>query len=195
MFFTPSLRWKNKKYDCLQVKKPSEGTHFSTTRLSLRYQLHTNNYLDNKRKKNEVNQSVSKWILSVNESYQPFNLSVNESPSVHQFINKSIDQSINRSIDQSINRSIDQSFNRSITHWCRKGRGEIRICKVMYDNPWLPEGEATFAINSDGIGDAKEWSVRDQTLPLLRPELNTWIESFLRLKIIYCLRLHNCTYV
>eukprot|EP01112_Ceratiomyxa_fruticulosa_P020161 TRINITY_DN679_c0_g1_i1.p1 TRINITY_DN679_c0_g1~~TRINITY_DN679_c0_g1_i1.p1 ORF type:complete len:354 (+),score=83.45 TRINITY_DN679_c0_g1_i1:395-1456(+) len=37
----------------------------------------------------------------------------------------------------------------------RKGRGETRICKI-YDSPCLPESEATFAINSDGIGDAKE---------------------------------------
>jgi hypothetical protein len=38
---------------------------------------------------------------------------------------------------------------------CRKGRGEQRICKV-YDSPCLPEGEAVFAINPDGIGDAKD---------------------------------------
>ena len=37
----------------------------------------------------------------------------------------------------------------------RKGRGETRICKI-YDSPCLPEGEATFAINADGIGDAKD---------------------------------------
>ena len=37
----------------------------------------------------------------------------------------------------------------------RKGRGETRICKI-YDSPCLPESEATFAINSDGIGDVKE---------------------------------------
>lgn len=37
----------------------------------------------------------------------------------------------------------------------RKGRGEQRICKI-YDSPCLPEGEAVFAINSDGIGDAKD---------------------------------------
>jgi len=37
----------------------------------------------------------------------------------------------------------------------RKGRGETRICKI-YDSPSLPEAEATFAINGDGIGDAKE---------------------------------------
>jgi DNA repair protein RAD51 len=37
----------------------------------------------------------------------------------------------------------------------RKGRGEQRICKI-YDSPCLPEGEAVFAINPDGIGDAKD---------------------------------------
>lgn len=37
----------------------------------------------------------------------------------------------------------------------RKGRGETRVCKI-YDSPCLAEGEATFAINPDGIGDAKE---------------------------------------
>ena len=35
----------------------------------------------------------------------------------------------------------------------RKGRGENRICKI-YDSPCLPEGEATFAIQGSGIGDA-----------------------------------------
>jgi len=39
--------------------------------------------------------------------------------------------------------------------YLRKGRGETRICKI-YDSPCLPESEATFAINADGIGDAKE---------------------------------------
>ncbi|TRY70894.1 hypothetical protein TCAL_04459 [Tigriopus californicus] len=37
----------------------------------------------------------------------------------------------------------------------RKGRGEQRICKI-YDSPCLPESEAVFAINADGIGDAKD---------------------------------------
>jgi len=37
----------------------------------------------------------------------------------------------------------------------RKGRGEQRVCKV-YDSPCLPEGEAIFAINADGVGDAKD---------------------------------------
>ena len=37
----------------------------------------------------------------------------------------------------------------------QKGRGEQRICKI-YDSPCLPESEAIFAINADGIGDAKE---------------------------------------
>jgi DNA repair protein RAD51 len=39
--------------------------------------------------------------------------------------------------------------------YLRKGRGETRICKI-YDSPCLPESEAMFAINADGIGDAKD---------------------------------------
>ncbi|KAJ3192966.1 recombinase rad51 [Irineochytrium annulatum] len=39
--------------------------------------------------------------------------------------------------------------------YLRKGRGETRICKI-YDSPCLPEAEAVFAINADGIGDPKE---------------------------------------
>lgn len=39
--------------------------------------------------------------------------------------------------------------------YLRKGRGETRICKI-YDSPCLPESEATFSINADGIGDVKE---------------------------------------
>ncbi|XP_041468158.1 DNA repair protein RAD51 homolog 1 [Lytechinus variegatus] len=39
--------------------------------------------------------------------------------------------------------------------YLRKGRGETRICKI-YDSPCLPEAEAMFAINADGIGDAKD---------------------------------------
>ncbi|GIY84510.1 DNA repair protein RAD51 homolog 1 [Caerostris darwini] len=39
--------------------------------------------------------------------------------------------------------------------YLRKGRGETRICKI-YDSPCLPEAEAMFSINVDGIGDAKE---------------------------------------
>ncbi|KAH6563483.1 hypothetical protein BASA50_004737 [Batrachochytrium salamandrivorans] len=39
--------------------------------------------------------------------------------------------------------------------YLRKGRAETRICKI-YDSPCLPEAEAVFAINADGIGDAKE---------------------------------------
>lgn len=39
--------------------------------------------------------------------------------------------------------------------YLRKGRGENRICKI-YDSPCLPESEATFAINADGIGDATD---------------------------------------
>lgn len=34
----------------------------------------------------------------------------------------------------------------------KKGRNEQRICKI-YDSPCLPESEAIFAINADGIGD------------------------------------------
>jgi len=37
----------------------------------------------------------------------------------------------------------------------RKGRGEQRIAKI-YDSPCLPESDAVFAINSDGIGDPKD---------------------------------------
>ena len=37
----------------------------------------------------------------------------------------------------------------------RKGRGEQRVAKI-YDSPCLPEGEATFAINADGVGDARD---------------------------------------
>ncbi|KAL6077566.1 recombinase rad51 [Balamuthia mandrillaris] len=39
--------------------------------------------------------------------------------------------------------------------YLRKGRGETRICKI-YDSPCLPESEAVFAINADGIGDPKD---------------------------------------
>ncbi|KAJ1982833.1 recombinase rad51 [Dimargaris cristalligena] len=39
--------------------------------------------------------------------------------------------------------------------YLRKGRGETRICKI-YDSPCLPEAEAVFAINDDGIGDPKD---------------------------------------
>lgn len=39
--------------------------------------------------------------------------------------------------------------------YLRKGRGEARICKI-YDSPCLPESEAMFAINTDGIGDVKD---------------------------------------
>jgi len=37
----------------------------------------------------------------------------------------------------------------------RKGRGESRVCKI-YDSPLLPEGEASFGIFKDGIGDSKD---------------------------------------
>eukprot|EP00056_Hartaetosiga_gracilis_P002160 m.51379 g.51379 ORF g.51379 m.51379 type:complete len:338 (-) comp10939_c0_seq3:218-1231(-) len=39
--------------------------------------------------------------------------------------------------------------------YLRKGRAETRVCKV-YDSPCLPESEAVFAINADGIGDARD---------------------------------------
>lgn len=39
--------------------------------------------------------------------------------------------------------------------YMRKGRGDTRICKI-YDSPCLPESEASFSINADGIGDVKE---------------------------------------
>ena len=39
--------------------------------------------------------------------------------------------------------------------YLRKGRGEQRVCKI-YDSPCLPEAEAIFAINPDGIGDSKD---------------------------------------
>lgn len=38
--------------------------------------------------------------------------------------------------------------------YLRKGRGNTRICKI-YDSPSLPEGEANFALEEDGIQDAK----------------------------------------
>ena len=37
----------------------------------------------------------------------------------------------------------------------RKGRGENRVVKV-YDSPCLPEAEATFAIQPEGITDVKD---------------------------------------
>merc|ERR1712020_821708 len=37
----------------------------------------------------------------------------------------------------------------------RKGRGENRICKI-WDSPDMPESEATFAITTGGINDAKD---------------------------------------
>lgn len=36
----------------------------------------------------------------------------------------------------------------------RKGRGNARVCKV-YDSPCLPEADAMFTINEDGIGDSE----------------------------------------
>ncbi|GAB5358355.1 hypothetical protein AAMO2058_000450400 [Amorphochlora amoebiformis] len=35
----------------------------------------------------------------------------------------------------------------------RKGRNNVRVCKI-FDSPCLPEAEAMFTINDDGIGDA-----------------------------------------
>ena len=35
----------------------------------------------------------------------------------------------------------------------RKGKANTRVCKV-YDSPCLPESDAMFSINEDGIGDA-----------------------------------------
>ena len=39
--------------------------------------------------------------------------------------------------------------------YMKKGKGDNRICKI-YDSPCLPESEATFSINDNGIQDAKE---------------------------------------
>jgi len=39
--------------------------------------------------------------------------------------------------------------------YLRKGKGEQRICKV-YDSPCLPEEEAQFSIQADGIGDGAD---------------------------------------
>ncbi|XP_053690330.1 DNA repair protein RAD51 homolog A [Sabethes cyaneus] len=39
--------------------------------------------------------------------------------------------------------------------YLRKGRGDTRVCKI-YDSPCLPESEAMYAINADGVGDVKE---------------------------------------
>ena len=46
--------------------------------------------------------------------------------------------------------------------YLRKGRGDTRICFLflikgkIYDSPCLPESEAIFSINADGIGDSTE---------------------------------------
>jgi len=37
----------------------------------------------------------------------------------------------------------------------KKGKGNNRICKI-YDSPNLPEDEATFAIETEGITDPKD---------------------------------------
>ncbi|XP_054154191.1 DNA repair protein RAD51 homolog 1-like [Oppia nitens] len=39
--------------------------------------------------------------------------------------------------------------------YLKKAKGENRICRV-YDSPNLPEADASFSINADGIGDPKE---------------------------------------
>jgi len=39
--------------------------------------------------------------------------------------------------------------------YLRKGRENNRICKI-FDSPCLPEAEAVFSINNDGIGDPKD---------------------------------------
>jgi DNA repair protein RAD51 len=39
--------------------------------------------------------------------------------------------------------------------YLKKGKGENRTCKI-YDSPCLPEGEATFAITTSGVADAKK---------------------------------------
>lgn len=55
--------------------------------------------------------------------------------------------------------------------YLRKGRGETRICKI-YDSPCLPEAEAMFAINADGVGDAKDWEDGQAWSRELRHELS-----------------------
>jgi DNA repair protein RAD51 len=37
----------------------------------------------------------------------------------------------------------------------KKGKGNTRICRI-YDSPCLPESEAQFAIQNNGIGDPEE---------------------------------------
>ena len=39
--------------------------------------------------------------------------------------------------------------------YLKKAKGENRVCRI-YDSPNLPESEAQFSINTDGIGDIKE---------------------------------------
>jgi DNA repair protein RAD51 len=59
---------------------------------------------------------------------------------------------------KNLTMNIEPSYINIILHgrlYLRKGRGETRICKI-YDSPCLPEAEAMFAINADGIGDAKD---------------------------------------
>lgn len=42
--------------------------------------------------------------------------------------------------------------------YLRKGRGEIRICKI-YDFFCFFEVEVMFVINVDGVGDVKDWII------------------------------------
>lgn len=77
--------------------------------------------------------------------------------------------------------------------YLRKGRGETRICKI-YDSPCLPEAEAMFAINPDGVGDAKDWSdlttILTELLLSRRAARHTWHEVALQLTW----RSLHCTY-
>ncbi len=65
--------------------------------------------------------------------------------------------------------------------YLRKGRGETRICKI-YDSPCLPEAEAMFAINADGVGDAKDWNDTN---------LSGWYETISQRKDS-CKRMETC---
>ena len=54
-----------------------------------------------------------------------------------------------------ISQSLYYYYFFSCRLYFRKGRGENRIAKV-YDSPDMPESEATFAITTGGINDAKD---------------------------------------
>lgn len=69
----------------------------------------------------------------------------------------------------------------SLRLYLRKGRGETRICKI-YDSPCLPEAEAMFAINADGVGDAKDWGHQTVCSCERRTVTETWW------------RIHACCY-